>query len=55
MAVNMSDFIYSRNNVIQGKLTKEIQSIYKQNPPSVKEYHGKWGSFAISYNLYQGF
>ncbi|ASN04231.1 asparagine synthase-related protein [Virgibacillus necropolis] len=51
----MSDFIFSKKSITRGKLTKEIQSIYHQDRPIVKEMHGDWGSLAVSYNLYNGF
>src|SRR5699024_8576160 len=51
----MSDFIYSKETVKQGKFTKEIQAIYPEDSPLVKEFHGEWGSLAVGYNLYNGF
>lgn len=51
----MSDFIYSKKNVENGKLTKEIQKIYHDDKPLVKEFHGDWGSLAVSLSLYSGF
>lgn len=51
----MSDFIYSKKNVENGKLTKEIQKIYHDDKPLVKEFHGGWGSLAVSQSLYNGF
>lgn len=51
----MSDFIFSRRNLVQNTITKEIQSIYKDDKPVVQEYHGHWGSFGVSKNLYNGF
>jgi len=51
----MSDFIYSSVSKPEGELTKNIQSIYHYDPPVVNEYHGSWGSLAVSHNLYNGF
>lgn len=51
----MSDFVFSTKNVSKNKITKEIQSIYHEDKPLVKEYHGDWGSLGISENLYRGF
>lgn len=51
----MSDFIYSKNRIEKGKLTREIQKIYHDDKPLVQEYHGGWGSLAVSQNLYNGF
>lgn len=51
----MSDFIYSKRPIKMGTLTKKIQEIYHQDRPSVEEFHGEWGSLAVSQNLYNGF
>jgi asparagine synthetase B (glutamine-hydrolysing) len=51
----MSDFIYSKKQIKKGKLTKAIQSIYGQDGTDICEYHGAWGSLAVSKNLYNGF
>lgn len=51
----MSDFIYSKESMEKGKLTQDVQSIYQQDRPSVEEFHGAWGSLAVSRNLYNGF
>lgn len=51
----MSDFIYSKNTIEKGKLTEAIQQIYFEDKPSVTEFHGDWGSLAVSSNLYNGF
>lgn len=51
----MSDFIYSKRKVKKGKLTEEIHGIYHKDKPSVTEFHGDWGSLAVSQNLYNGF
>ncbi|MEX2336100.1 MAG: hypothetical protein WD555_02375 [Fulvivirga sp.] len=51
----MSDFIYSRKAVAHGTLSKEIQKIYHKDKVPVNEYHGIWGSLAVSHNLYKGF
>src|SRR5699024_4125020 len=51
----MSDFIYSRYKVKPKRITKEIQTIYKEESPSVHEFHGNWGSLGVSRNLYSGF
>ncbi|SEP76628.1 Asparagine synthetase B (glutamine-hydrolyzing) [Virgibacillus subterraneus] len=51
----MSDFIYSKESIKKGKLIQEVQSIYQQDGPSVEEFHGEWGSLAVSQNLYNGF
>lgn len=51
----MSDFIYSSVSKPKKDLVKCIQSIYHNDPPEVKEFHGDWGSLAVSKNLYNGF
>lgn len=52
----MSDFIYSKRLIKKGILTEPIQSIYEEaDKPEVNEYHGDWGSLAVSHNLYNGF
>jgi hypothetical protein len=51
----MSDYLYSSASVPAGQLTKQIQNIYHQDPVDVAEFHGEWGSLAISDSLYQGF
>ncbi|KKB45030.1 asparagine synthase-related protein [Bacillus thermotolerans] len=51
----MSDFIYSRDLMKKGVLTEQIRAIYCVNSPSVMEFHGEWGSLAVSRNLYNGF
>lgn len=51
----MSDFLYSNTIVKNGSLTKEIQKIYPDDKPEVEEFHGKWGSLAVSRNIYNGF
>lgn len=51
----MSDFIYSSIQRPQGELTNYLNSIYHTNSPRVYEFHGLWGSLAVSRNLYTGF
>lgn len=51
----MSDYIYSNQPKKKGILKKEILSIYHEDFPEVEEYHGAWGSLAVSKNLYNGF
>jgi asparagine synthetase B (glutamine-hydrolysing) len=51
----MSDFIYSNITKSKGELTHTIHSIYHTDFPEVFEYHGEWGSLAVSRNLYNGF
>ena len=51
----MSDLLYSSEFRPNGKLSGYVQDIYYQNPPEVREFHGDWGSLAVSRNLYNGF
>jgi hypothetical protein len=51
----MSDFIFSSRPKKRGELSNAIKLIYNDNIPIIKEYHGKWGSIAVSQNLYNGF
>jgi asparagine synthetase B (glutamine-hydrolysing) len=51
----MSDFIFSNQPIQEGKLAKNLASIYHENSPKIHEYHGMWGSLAVSENLYYGY
>ncbi|UZJ42228.1 asparagine synthase-related protein [Prosthecochloris sp. SCSIO W1101] len=51
----MSDFIFSSKKMKDHELTVILDSIYKNDFPNVIEYHGFWGSLAISKSLYNGF
>ena len=51
----MSDFLYTNKRMTTGFLTDKIKKIYHEDYPKVQEFHGNWGSIAISENLYNGF
>ena len=51
----MSDYLFSSFPQQQSALSVAIQSIYKNGPPDVTEYHGDWGSLAVSQGHYRGF
>ncbi|MFB5662613.1 hypothetical protein [Alteribacillus sp. HJP-4] len=51
----MSDFIYKKKPAEPGSFIKEIQTIYQEDKPEVREFHGEWGTLAVSENLYHGF
>lgn len=51
----MSDFVYSSVQKQSGELSAVISGIYAENPPVVKEFHGEWGSLAVSQNMYPNF
>lgn len=50
----MSDFIYSSQQTAPEKLSKVLRSMYHQEKPEITEFHGDWGSAAVSKNLYNG-
>jgi len=51
----VSDFIYSSQAKPNQLLSGYMRDIYHENPPEVSEFHGEWGSLAVSRNLYNGF
>lgn len=51
----MSDYLYSSTPQIKGVLSAAINNIYLNSLPCVQEFHGKWGSLAVSESLYSGF
>jgi len=51
----MSDFIFTTAQEPEGRLARAIQSIYHEDAPAIQEFHGQWGSLAVSRNLHQGF
>lgn len=51
----MSDYIFSTVHQDAGLLTKALEGIYTESPPSIQEYHGPWGSLAVTYSHYHGF
>ncbi len=51
----MSDFLFSNKVHSRKSLSALIKSIYHHDAPKVDYFHGKWGSLAISRNLYRGF
>lgn len=40
---------------MKGMLAGFIREIYHKDPPEVNEFHGDWGSLAVSRNIYRGF
>lgn len=50
----MSDFILTSERQQPGRLSGLLQTVV-QDPLSVDEFHGNWGSLAVSHSLYQGF
>src|SRR5512146_3111809 len=51
----MSDFICTSRRMNPGQLTRHVHSIYREDYPRVVEFHGGWGSLAVSRNLHMGF
>jgi len=51
----MSDFLYYTEVQLRGELSKYIKNIYINETPKVYEFHGEWGSLAVSRNPYRGF
>jgi len=51
----MSDYLFSSVQQDPGFFAKQIKGIYHSNSPDVFEFHGPWGSLAVSKNLYNGF
>lgn len=51
----MSDYLYSSMALPQGTLGDAINAIYLNSPPCVQEFHGDWGSLAVSQSHYCGF
>ena len=51
----MSDFVFSAQRKPHGELARQVRQIYHEYPPDVIEFHGSWGSLAVSKNLHMGF
>lgn len=51
----MSDFLYSSQQQSPGQMAAIVRRIYPEQLRPVKEFHGRWGSLAVSKNHYNGF
>lgn len=51
----MSDYIFSAIKQPENFLANEIQKNYQAKALKICEFHGNWGSLAVSKNLYNGF
>ncbi|QCF35469.1 hypothetical protein [Salinivibrio sp. YCSC6] len=51
----MSDYIFSSKNQPKDYLRDYLKTIYKSNAPSAYEFHGNWGSLAVTKQHYNGF
>jgi len=50
----LSDFIYTNSPRTEGELGGHLRAIYHADAPEVYEYHGTWGSLAVTRSRYQG-
>ena len=51
----MSDFLYSSRRQEPGDLAAALGTIRMHDAPPVREFHGPWGSLAVSENMYPAF
>jgi len=51
----MSDYLFSSSPFVANSLGQALAGIYEHNPPEVLEFHGEWGSLAVSLGHYHGF
>lgn len=51
----MSDYLFTSTKQPSGRLSKLIKSIYLNSAPECTEFHGTWGSLAVSDSRYHGF
>lgn len=51
----MSDYLFSSITISDGSLSKFLTEIYTTSPPQSEEYHGTWGSLAVTQSHYHGF
>ncbi|MCK8514768.1 hypothetical protein M0534_00280 [Methylonatrum kenyense] len=51
----MSDFLYSSRPMKKGLLAAHLQKIYLNGTVDAVEYHGSWGSLAVTQSTYNGF
>ncbi len=51
----MSDFIFSSQPKADGELSRSLQAIYSKQAPACEEFHGSWGSLAVTASRYYGF
>jgi hypothetical protein len=53
--LRMTDFLYSQRSQPPGRLKLILQALHEGCPPSIDEFHGSWGSLAVSNSTYPGF
>lgn len=51
----MSDYVFSSIRQSEGALSSQLKGIYKESSPQAFEYHGDWGSVAVTKQHYYGF
>lgn len=51
----MSDYLFSSIRQPKGALSSQLKGIYKEATPQAFEYHGDWGSVAVTKQHYYGF
>lgn len=51
----MSDYVFSSIRQPEGALSSQLKGIYKEATPQAFEYHGDWGSVAVTKQHYYGF
>lgn len=51
----MSDFLFSSSYLAPSFSSRALQSIYLEDPPPVTEFHGEWGTLAVTAAPYNGF
>lgn len=51
----MSDFVFTARRTEPGLLASYLAKIYRDEVPQIFEFHGNWGSLAVSKNLHMGF
>jgi len=51
----MSDFLFSFAPREQGSLARTLSGIFHEGSPATREFHGSWGSLAVTHNHYRGF
>lgn len=51
----MSDFVYSSVRRDEGELSRVIRTSFQREEMDISEFHGTWGSLAVSKNIYAGF
>lgn len=51
----MSDYLFTSAAITASSLSKSLAAIYTSAPPESQEYHGPWGTLAVTQGHYHGF